>query len=102
MKRIPSTGDLLAVWNDHSGRFSFPRKTDFHDRQPLVAAISSDEGKTWKNHFLLEDNPDHGYCYTAIHFAGDAVLFAYCAGGPAPEICLQSLRIRRVHLDLLI
>lgn len=101
MKRIPSTGELLAVWNDHSGRFPFPPKSDFHDRQPLVVALSSDEGKTWKNHFVLEDNPDHGYCYTAIHFIDDAVLFGYCAGGPAPEICLQSLRIRRLTLDCL-
>ncbi len=102
MKRIPTTGDLLAVWNDHSGRFPFPANSDFHDRQPLVAAISSDEGKTWKNHFLLEDNPNHGYCYTAIHFVGDAILFAYCAGGPSPEICLQSLRIRRLSLNALV
>jgi sialidase-1 len=102
MKRVPSTGELLAVWNDHSGSFPFPANPDYHDRQPLVAAISSDEGQTWKNHFLLEGDPDYGYCYTAIHFVDDAVLFAYCAGGPAPEICLQSLRIRRLTLDQLV
>lgn len=102
MKRIPSTGDLLAVWNDRSGRFPFPEKIDFLDRQPLSCAISSDEGQTWHNHFALETDPDRGYCYTAIHFVGDAVLFAYCAGGPDPEISLQTLRIRRISLDLLL
>lgn len=101
MKRIPGTGELIAVWNDKSGRFPFPERPDYHDRQPLSAAISNDEGTTWKNHFLLEDDPARGYCYTAIHFMDDAVLFSYCAGGPEPEHSLQRLRIRRVSLDLL-
>lgn len=95
MKRMPD-GNLLAVWNDRSGRFPFPERGDYQDRQPLSCALSSDEGVTWKNHFLLESDEDRGYCYTAIHFTADAVLLAYCAGGPDPENCLQRLRIRRV------
>lgn len=99
MKRIPQTGDLLAVWNDRSGRFPVPEKPDYCDRQPLVGAISSDEGKTWRNHSLLEDAPNHGYCYTAIHFVDDAILLAYCAGGPEPQNCLQRLRMTRLTLQ---
>jgi hypothetical protein len=99
MKRIPATSDLLAVWNDHSGRFPFPQQLDFHNRAPLVCAVSSDEGATWKHHQVLENEPGHGYCYTAIHFAEDAVLLAYCAGGPHPQNCLQRLRLRRVALS---
>jgi sialidase-1 len=97
IKRIPSTGDLLAVWNDHSGRFPLPPEP--YERRPLACAISSDEGATWKLHQLLDDAPGHGYHYTAIHFTDDAVLLAYCAGGPRPEMgWLQRLRIQRIPL----
>lgn len=99
MKRIPQTGDLFAVWNDHSGRFPISNKADFHNRTPLVCAISSDEGVTWKGHQIIEESPDHGFCYTAIHFTDDAVLLAYCAGGPAPQNCLQRLRMRRIAIN---
>jgi sialidase-1 len=84
MKRIPSTGDLLAIWNDHSGRYPVPAydlKTSWA-RSPLASAISRDETLTWQNHKLVESDADHGYCYTAIHFTDDDhVLLAYCNGG---------------------
>ena len=28
---------------------------------------------------ILEDQPGHGYCYTAMMFVEDRVLLAYCA-----------------------
>jgi Neuraminidase (sialidase) len=103
MKRIPPGsshgGDLLAVWNDHSGRFPFSQAADFHNRSPLACAVSADDGATWKHHRLLENEPGCGYCYTAIHFTDDAVLLAYCAGGPKPQNCLQRLRVRRILLS---
>lgn len=98
LKRIPTTGDLLAAWNDHSGRFPIPNNPDHQDRTPLAAAISVDDGATWHHHQLIENAPDHGYCYTAIHFTDDAVLLGYCSGGPLPQDCLQRLRIRRIPL----
>jgi len=107
IKRIPTTGDLLAVWNDHSGRFPFPDPKDqgfagkSWGRTPLVTAISPDDGKTWVHHRRLESDFDHGYCYTAIHFVDDAVLFGYCAGGPEHGHVLCRLRIRRVSLGWL-
>ncbi|MBT4502455.1 MAG: exo-alpha-sialidase [Gemmatimonadetes bacterium] len=94
IKQIPSTGDLLAVWNDASHRS--PKATQL--RTPLAAAISSNEGKTWRHTRLIEDDPQRGFCYTAIHFDGDAVLLAYCCGGRGGGI-LQDLCIRRIPLD---
>jgi Neuraminidase (sialidase) len=76
IKRIPKTGDLLLVWNDH-------RKVDAaHQgkRTPLTVAVSKDEGQTWEKVKTLEDDPNGWYCYTAITFVGDRVLLAYCAG----------------------
>jgi Neuraminidase (sialidase) len=91
IKMIPGTTRLLAIFNDHSGKFPFSKGR----RTPLVSALSDDGGKTWHSNKLVESDPDSWYCYTAIHFLGDDVLLAYCAGdkttGP-----LNRLRIRKV------
>jgi Neuraminidase (sialidase) len=76
IKRIPWTGDLLCVWNDHSGIHSFPAGR----RTPLCIAVSKDEGKSWSKSRIIEGNPDGWYCYTAIMFVKDRMLLAYCAG----------------------
>ena len=76
IKRMPWTGDLICVWNDHSGVHSFPAGR----RTPLCIAISKDEGKTWGKSRIIEGNPDGWYCYTAITFVKDNMLLAYCAG----------------------
>lgn len=66
--RIPSTGDLLVVWNDNG--------ID-QNRTPLNIAISKDDGKTWINNKILENNPKGSYCYNAIHFIENDVLLGY-------------------------
>lgn len=76
IERIPWTGDLLCVWNDHSGRHPYPKGR----RTPLCIATSSDEGQTWSESRIIEPNPDGWYCYTAIAFVKDRLLLAYCAG----------------------
>lgn len=96
IKRWPNSTDLLAIYNDHSGRFPFPKSK----RTPLVAAISTDDGKTWPRAKVIEDDPDGWYCYTAIHFAEDAVLLGYCAGDSKVG-GLNRLRIRRISLNWL-
>ncbi|MFZ4595114.1 MAG: sialidase family protein, partial [Verrucomicrobiaceae bacterium] len=66
IKRLPGSSDLLAIYNDHSGKFPFPPKK----RNPFVAALSTDGGKTWPQRTLIESDPDGLYHYTAIHFIG--------------------------------
>lgn len=103
VKRLP-TGDLVAVWNDHSGRFPLPSAASHEanwGRTPLVSAVSRDEGKTWQHHRLLEDDEEHGYCYIALHCLPDAVLLGYCAGGPDCGIVLSRTRLRRLPLGWL-
>ncbi len=75
IKRLPSTGDLLLVWNDHDNIPESLKK----QRVPLSTAISKDDGKTWQNVKVLEGNPQGHYCYIAIHPVDDAVLLGYCA-----------------------
>jgi hypothetical protein len=76
IERIPWSGDLLCIWNDHSGIHSYPKGR----RTPLCLAISNDEGKTWSKSEIIEDNPDGWYCYTAITFVKNRALLSYCAG----------------------
>lgn len=78
IERIPKTGDLLMVWNDHRNVAAKYRGK----RTPFNVAISRDEGKTWEKCKTLEDDPRGWYCYTAIAFAGDKVLLGHCAGDP--------------------
>ncbi len=87
IKRIPNTGDLLLVWNDHS---SVPEAWRADEsvtparegrRTPLTLAISKDEGQTWIHQQDLLNHPDGWYCYTAIHFHNDSVLLGFVSGG---------------------
>lgn len=76
LRRIPATGDLLLIWNNtytagagHGG-----------ERTPLTAAISSDDGLTWKNVRNLETDPKLTYSYTSLTFAQDRALMTYWVG----------------------
>jgi Neuraminidase (sialidase) len=89
VKRIPKTGDLLLVWNDTPG----PNRT------PLTTAVSKDDGKTWQHAKNLETDSAGWYCYTAIEFAGDHVLLAYCAGNPKNR--LGTTRVARLPVEQL-
>lgn len=73
IRTVPSTGDLLLVWNQtylkgagHGGK-----------RTPLTAAISSDNGTTWKNVRQLETDARQAYAYTSVLFHRDRVLLSY-------------------------
>lgn len=103
IKRMPG-GQLLAVWCDHSGRFGMPIEESRHGRNPLVSAVSDDEGKTWTSHRPIETDPRGRFCYIAIHFPDKAsVLLAYNAGGSRPEqTAWGALRIRRVSTKWLL
>jgi hypothetical protein len=92
IKRLPATGDLLLVWNDH---------TDIDAaltglRTPLTTAISQDEGGHWRNVRKVATNPHGWYCYTAIAFAGEHLLLAHTAGYRRENNGLATLQITRL------
>jgi len=80
IKRIPETGDLFVVYNDHSGRFPY-KKNDvlWLGRTPLVCAISKDEGKSWEKHFPIENDSEGKFCYTSILFIDGKITLSYSA-----------------------
>jgi sialidase-1 len=97
IKRIPTTQDLLMVWNDHD---RIPQEL-IGKRTPLTVAISRDEGEHWTQVKTLEDDPYGWYCYTAIAFAGDHLLLAHCAGDSRNNKGLNTLQITRVPITWL-
>jgi len=66
--RISSKDDLLLVWNDNG--------TD-QKRTPFNIAYSGDEGKTWLNKQVIEDNLEGSFCYPAVHYIGKEILISY-------------------------
>lgn len=97
IERIPSTGDLLLVWNDHS---DLPVK-ERRARTPFHAAISKDEGKTWQNTHVIDGDPEGWFCYTAMAFAGDYVLLGHVAGSQKSGGKLSTTRITRFPVSWL-
>lgn len=99
VKRIPATGDLLMVWDDHS-RLIGPVDPRRWKRTPFTVAISRDEGKTWEKVKDIEDDVEGWYCYTAIEFVGEHVLLAHCAGKcyPNRNLGLDTTQITRFSL----
>ena len=68
LKRIPSTGDLLLLRT--TGGVS-PYRT------PLVSAVSTDEGKTWKHERVIVHSPKETYGYPGVQFTPDMALIGY-------------------------
>lgn len=75
IERIPSTGDLLMVWNNGDDPLA---KVQPVGRRPFSVAISDDDGATWKHVQNIGTDPEGWYCYTAIQFVGDHVVLGHC------------------------
>ena len=88
IERLPWTGDLVCIWNDHSGTHPFPKGR----RNPLCVAVSKDDGKTWSDSVVIEKDPDGWYCYTSMTFQKDRVLLTYnsCV---LPTWCMNRLKV---------
>ena len=100
LARIPSTGDLLLVWN---GRYD-PAHPHFQaghgPRDPLTAAISRDDGATWEHHREIERRPGGASFSAAVTFVGDEALLTYATQAePLPERERFGVRLKIVPVD---
>ncbi|MBQ3668909.1 MAG: exo-alpha-sialidase [Clostridia bacterium] len=97
--RDPFSGALVAVWNpipNYLGRRIIPENGG---RTPLCYAVSRDDGMSWSDITLIEDDPLSGYCYPALFFAGEGrLLVSYCAGGQGDGHCLTRTNISAIDL----
>jgi sialidase-1 len=92
LRRVPSTGDLVLIFNDtftpgagHGGK-----------RTPLTAAISSDEGLTWKNVGNLESDASKTFSYTSLTFVRDRAVMSYWESGEGRHL---SCRFRSIPVS---
>ncbi len=69
-KRIPTTGDLLLLWNHVESRSNWPRT-------PLTAAVSRDEGASWQLVGDVDARSDHDAAYPSVYFQDDEALVCY-------------------------
>ncbi len=91
VRRIPSTGDLLLIWNNtytagagHGG-----------ERTPLTAAVSSDEGETWTVVDNLESDPSRTFSYISLTFVHGRAVMSYWDQDKAGYSC----RFRSLPVD---
>jgi sialidase-1 len=97
IERIPKTGHLLAVWNDHTQIAPELARR----RTPLTLAISRDEGKTWERKRNILEDPKGWYCYTAIEFVKDRILLGFASGGTDGLKGLSRTQIASIPLQWL-
>jgi|SRR5581483_4557286 len=90
IKRVPTTGDLVIVWNRNSPR---TRKTDNSDRFPLTVAVSKDEAKSWLSIKNLDAEHGRAFAYPSITFVRDRILITYYYSPQAPPFW-YSLKLR--------
>jgi sialidase-1 len=86
IKRIPASGDLLAIWNHDPGG---PRP-----RNPLTAAISRDEGQTWEHFRNVADAPNDAFAYPSVAFVGDRLLVTYFNYSGGLSLQLQGIPLK--------
>ena len=79
IKRIPETGDLVFLWNNATPEaLAVPGGRSYHyPRNPLTAAISKDEGKTWTNLKDVERREGYISGYPSVSFVDGEALVAY-------------------------
>jgi Neuraminidase (sialidase) len=68
ISRVPTSGDLLAIWNRNPGAGK---------RNPLVAGVSKDEGETWTHVRAVEDAGDDAWAYPAVTWIGSDAYVTY-------------------------
>lgn len=102
IRQNPYTGQFFAFWNPiplYNGRLDPNAKWVHAGRTPFVMAVS-DNGLDFSPFVVLEDEPDHGYCYPAVFFLNEKeFLLSYCSGGPEDDMCLGKTTIRRVVIE---
>jgi sialidase-1 len=73
LTRIPSTGDLLIIWNHH---YDPAFRSHYGKRSPLTSAISKDNGKSWQHLQNIETDPSRAFSNPGCRFTreGKAIL----------------------------
>ena len=100
LTRIPTSGDLLLVWNPS---LYDPVYDHFGKRTPLSVAVSGDDGVSWEHVKSIEDDPAWEYTNPACHFTSRGTVLIHYIASPMDEPEPPGrLGRSRVHLKSLI
>ena len=94
LRRMPG-GELLLIWNN-TLPYAFTRggRITHHPRNPLTAAISRDEGRTWEGAQDIENRIGYSSAYpNAFFHNGEALITYYHGSEAASGTCSLELRI---------
>jgi sialidase-1 len=95
--RIPSTGDLLMIWNNSPYDPAFA--SHFGKRCPLTAAVSRDEGRTWEHVRDIEDDPTRAFSNPGCRFlANGTAIINYWTCEYTSEWYMQDIIDERVAI----
>jgi len=85
ISRIPTSGQLVAIWNHDPG---------ITPRSRLTAAVSADEGETWEAFRNIEEGGADRWAYPALTWVDDVAVLTYFnySGG-------LSLQLKRLPAD---
>ena len=109
IKRLPGSNRMICIYNDHADPdFVFDSQPHnglyWNWRTPLTAAVSDNEGVTWKRIGDIEGR-ERNYCYTSILFFEDKVLLTYYLSdaiekdGKQERRNLASLKLKIIRQD---
>ncbi|MBJ44190.1 MAG: hypothetical protein CMJ80_13115 [Planctomycetaceae bacterium] len=100
---IPTTGDLLMIWNDS---FYDPEFDHFGRRNPLTCAVSRDEGNTWEFRQNIKDDPEWEFSNTACNFTstGKAIITYFSSKmenpNPPGRLARTAMSLEAVIVDI--
>jgi len=79
IKRHPKSGELVFIWNNSKPyAMTNPSLESFHyPRNPLTAAISSDEGESWERFYTIENRKGYISAYPSLNFFGDNAIVTF-------------------------
>lgn len=99
IERCPWDNALYAIFNPIPEYLGRNAPKEGRGRTPLVYAKSIDDGKTWTDEYIIEDDPNAGYCYPACFFTNDGYMLAsYCSGTVEQGSCLVQTTIARIKI----
>ena len=100
IKRIPKTGDLVFIWNNSTPfALSQSGSTSYHHpRDPLTAAISKDEGRTWTHFKDIERRQGYTSGYPSLTFVGNEALVTYYHASRSMSRDTE-LRLKILHVN---
>ena len=96
----PYSGKFYAIYNpvpNYNGR-EIPEDFFHAGRTPIVLC-ESDDGISFSDFAIIEDDINKGYCYPSLYFLDEkTMLTSFCSGGKEDGSCLNKTTIKKIKI----